>query len=125
MKKLILILFLVPIFLNAQITRDKYYHAGAGFVISQGSFSFINYKTNDYKLAFRASLMLNTCAAFGKEMCDSFQKRDFSYQDFTFTLVSGFATSLVNRQLQKREHRKKEIDYIEFNFNPPLVEAKK
>jgi len=74
-KKLITIILLIPICLNAQIEfaddysfqTDKKIHVGTAIVISGSVFMAVNKKTNDVDLAFNASWMASGFAALIKE----------------------------------------------------------
>lgn len=111
MKKLIIILFLFPVILKAQLSEDNVYHSVAGYGISQTSFLIINELSNDYKLSFRASSMLVITGAFGKEYYDSFTTGNFSFKDIGFTCISGIITSYLNRQIFRKINKKKKVQF--------------
>ena len=115
MKKLITIIFLFAFIftMSAQIKKDKYYHAGAGVVISGSSFLITNHYTKDPATAFRLSAGLVTCSAFGKELFDSFGSGQFSWSDFAFTEISGLVTSSALYFIYKKKKKAK--------FNKDLI----
>ena len=113
MKKLIIILFLIPLSLQAQITTDKYYHASAGIVLSSGMYTLGQFSNRELN-PIAPSLIAFTggCA---KEFYDSMNGRQFSGSDLLFTTVSGIATNLVLnlvwKKKKKYKHRKDPFDY--------------
>ena len=108
MKKIIIILLFIPCLLKSQIPIDKQWHIAAGASISGATFLTVNELTNDYKISFRSSVMIMTCASFGKEIYDGIsQKGVFSWEDCGYTFISGLATSLIFRFAYKRINNKK------------------
>lgn len=117
MKKLIVILFLFPLITNAQLAKDKYYHAGAGVVISEGTFLLSQKLWQDNKLSCRMAVSLTAYSAFGKEMFDAFSGGRFNWNDAVFTFTSGLITAYINKWLFKP--RKKQPNNIILEF--PLI----
>ena len=115
MKKLTIILLLIPICLNAQMRleedysfkTDKQYHASAGILISTGMFAFVNNKTNDVNLAFNAAWMSGTTAGLLKEGFDLMSGREISTADFGYTAIGALANALLLRQITKHRNKKK------------------
>ncbi len=114
MKKLILLLFLIPFWANAQMSesyafkQDKAYHVLAGTGISAGTFILVNKKTNDIDLAFRAAWMSTAFAALGKEMYDGVNGKQISLADMSYTIGSGILTAYLMKGITKiRDNRKR------------------
>ncbi len=113
MKKLIIILLLIPFTLNAQMSesyafkQDKQLHTIVGIGSSALVFSLVNRKTNDIDLSFRAAWMSSAFLALGKEMYDCSQGREVSLSDMTYTIGSGLLTAYVFKCVKKHRRKKK------------------
>jgi len=118
MKKLITILFLFSFTLNAQIKQDKYYHVGAGIVLSSGMYTIGQYSYKEMN-PIAPSLIAITGAA-SKEFYDTFNTGYFSYSDFAFTALSGIATNIIIRAIWKPKKKNKYINIDEL----PLIVKK-
>ena len=122
MKKLIFILLLIPICLNAQIQlsedfsfkQDKVYHVLAGSGISAGTFILVNHKTNDIDLAFRAAWMSSAFAALGKEIYDGMNGKEISFADMSYTIASGILTAYAFKIITKRKRKKRIKEFNDF-----------
>lgn len=124
MKKLIIIIFLIPLFCQAQkkilnIQVDKIYHLSAGICISE--IAYIPYYTNKWdfrtstKVAFWGSLTL----ACYKEMADSYGQTGWNWNDIKYTMIGSLSTITINYGLYKLKKRsKKRInnkkEFVEF-----------
>lgn len=117
MKKLIIILLLLPFALNSQISKDKYYHICAGLGIS--ATSHLTLKGEDVN-PFKGTILTAPVAA-GKEIFDVFNGGRFSNTDFAFTMASAVIVDLGVLGY-KKIFRKKRKRIIEIEpYNPPLV----
>lgn len=117
MKKLILILLLLPLCLSAQIKQDKLLHFGAGATIATAS--HLTLKGEDVN-PFKGTLLTAPIAA-GKEMFDVFNGGRFSNTDFAFTVASAVIVDLGVLGYKKIfKKKRKRIIKIE-EYNPPLV----
>jgi len=110
MKKLIIIL-LFPVCLNAQIAKDKYYHAGAGVISSGLIFTPVYLSSNDENLSFRAAWMGTSLIAIGKESFDVYNGGNFSFTDIGFTFASGLASAWITKKIINRKKKKKYINF--------------
>lgn len=114
MKKLIIILFLIPVCCQAQekvfsIEKDKIYHLSAGVAISEAAYMPYYLKKWDFrtstKIAFWGSLTL----ACYKEMADSYGQTGWSWSDIGYTMTGSLVTIGVNygiHKLKKLKHKK-------------------
>lgn len=112
MKKLILSLLLLTTFtVNAQfeMKTDKWLHVGVGGIISTTTFMPIVLLTDDYKLAWRASLMTPALIGFAKEFGDAYNGGEFSWADYGCTLAGGLLASLLQRAIFASIHKNNEI----------------
>lgn len=111
MKRLIIILFFIPLFCHAQekvfsIQKDKIYHLGAGVTISEAA--YIPYYSGKWdfrtstKVAFWGSLTL----ACYKEMSDSYGQTGWSWSDIGYTMTGSLLTIGVNYGIHKLKNRK-------------------
>lgn len=115
MKKLTLILFLIPFALSAQIelsddyslTKDKFDHIFTCKAISAGVFTGVYAKTEDAELSFNASWIAAFLASLGKEMGDLAAAENFSLSDFLYGTGSGVVTAgIIYGAVKLVEHRK-------------------
>jgi hypothetical protein len=121
-KRIITILLLTPFWANAQIElsesyafkQDKVYHVLAGTGISVGTFIFVNNKTNDIDLAFRAAWMSSAFAALGKEIYDCSQGKEVSLADMSYTIASGLLTAYAFKIITKHRRKKKIKKFNDF-----------
>ena len=109
MKKLITILFLFAFSLQAQITEDKYYHAGAGVIISSGMCVL------DYHSKRDMNPIAPTLAAFSvgffKELADGYKPNGrFSGQDLLFTTASAAIVNIGYKLIFKKKKKKRIIE---------------
>jgi len=119
MKKLILILFLIPLCFNAQIKKDKYYHASAGIVIASGTYAIGQFSEREMNPA--APALMAFTAGCGKEFFDVMNGGYFSYEDVLWTTASGIAVNFVIRKIWKPRKKVTQKEEI-FDYNPPLTE---
>ena len=125
MKKLIIILLLIPFCLTAQIqlsesyafAPDKAKHLIVGSGTSVVVYSLVYHKTKNEGLAFRAGWMSSAFAGLGKEVIDMAQGKEMSLADFSYTLTGGLISSGLmyagTKIIKKRKQRKKHV-FIEF-----------
>ena len=101
MKKLIIILLLIPFSLTAQIElsesyafkQDKAKHLIVGSGMSIMTYSLVYHKTKDEGLAFRAGWMSSAFAGLGKEVIDMTQGKEMSLADMSYTIAGGLISS--------------------------------
>jgi hypothetical protein len=99
-----------------QIKPDKYYHAGAGCIISVGTYALGQYAKREMNPIAPSVLAIG--GAWAKESIDSYRGGQFSYSDFAWTAISGIVTNIVIRQIWKPRKKIKDPFDIE---NDPLV----
>jgi len=115
MKKLITIIFLIPFICFSQIKPDKYYHAGAGMVLSAGMYTIGQYSYREMN-PIAPSLIAMT-GGFTKEMFDCFNTGKFSGKDMLWTTASGIVVNAAMALIWKRKKGKhKKIEFIEFDL---------
>jgi hypothetical protein len=123
MKKLIIILLLIPILANAQMQlsedwsfkADKVKHGIAGVVIAIPSYYLMYNYTGDHEVSRNAAWMIPAFAALGKEFTDGMQGKEISLADAGYTIFSGLVTAWVCKGIAKRKQRKWEKKFdIEF-----------
>jgi len=116
MEKLLIILILIPLSLNAQIKPDKYYHASAGIVLSGGMYTIGQFSERDMN-PIAPSLIAFTggCA---KEFYDSMNGGYFSYNDLIWTTASGIVTNIALKLIWKKKPKIKKDPY---DYEPDLV----
>ena len=100
---------LIPFGMNAQITEDKYYHAGAGAVISTGVCIW------DYHSKREMNPIAPTLAAFSvgffKELADGYKPNGrFSGQDLLFTTASAAIVNIGYKLIFKKKKKKRIIE---------------
>ena len=103
MKKLILILFLIPSILNAQIElsedysfkKDKKIHTVTANVASAGIYLGVYFKTGDAGLAFRATWMSVTGGSLLWEMKGMIQGKEISLGDISYGIGTALGTSAL------------------------------
>lgn len=119
-KTVILILFLS--FFNicfSQISNDKYYHCTAGVIISGGTYMSSRLFAREMN-PIAPSLVTIACAS-AKEGFDAFNGGQFSYSDWSCTVISGVVTNIVMKILIKQKRKQKEV-YDPFELkNIPLT----
>lgn len=122
MKKLIIILFLIPVFCNAQIKQDKYYHAIAGVGIATG----VHFSQGLFYREMNpiAPSLVTASVGFGKEMFDAMNGGQFSFSDLGFTVVSGISTNVILRIIHKPKPKKLKDPY-DYEYNPELIRITK
>jgi hypothetical protein len=122
MKKLIIILLLIPVFCNAQIKQDKYYHSIAGIGISTG----VHFSQGLFYREMNpiAPSLITMSAATFKEGYDVMNGGNYSWSDWAFTTISGIATNAVLRAIYKPKPKKLKDPYNE-TFNPELIKIYK
>ena len=114
MKNLIIILFLIPFSLNAQIELsedysfkpDKQKHAFYGAVFSGTVFTIVYSKTKDESLAMRAGWMSACMAGLTKEMFDGMQGKEVSLSDLLYTTLSGVAVGYIAKVIVKVKNKR-------------------
>lgn len=114
MKKIIIIIFLLPLFCQAQekvfsIKKDKIYHLSAGIAISEAA--YIPYYTNkwDFRTSTKVAFWGSFTLACYKEMADSYGQTGWSWSDIGYTMTGSIATIVINygiHKLKKRKHKK-------------------
>ena len=112
MRVIIIFILCFSLNLNAQIAKDKYYHAGAGVVLS-GSTYVISQNISREMNPIAPSLIAFT-GACSKEFYDSLNGGRFSWQDAAFTTVSGVLTNYLIRKIWKPKKKKKIEYYVKF-----------
>jgi hypothetical protein len=121
MKKIIIIIFLlIRIICEAQIAKDKYYHAIAGVPISSG----VHFSQ---KLFYRemnpvAPSLIAISAATFKESFDAINGGVYSWSDWAATSISGVITNAILQVFWKQKPKKRKDPYEE-NYNPDLIKA--
>ena len=115
MKKLITILFLFAFSMNAQ--TDKYYHAGAGTILSGGTY-VLDQLVFKREMNPVAPSLIAISGGAAKEFFDVMNGKTFSYSDFACTALSGIATNAIMRAIWKP--KKKKVDIFDIK-NDPLI----
>jgi len=116
MKKLIIVSFLFAFSMNAQIKTDKYYHAGAGIILSSSMYTIGQYTVREMNPVAPSLIAISGGAA--KEFFDVMNGKTFSYSDFACTALSGIATNAIMRAIWKP--KKKKVDIFDIK-NDPLI----
>jgi len=114
MKKTIIILFFIPLLLNAQelsddysFKKDKFNHALFCNITSAGVFVGVYAKTGDAEVSLNASWMSGFFASLFKEMGDLATKENMSLSDITYGTASSVGTAFLFYSTVKLiEHRK-------------------
>jgi VanZ family protein len=115
MKKLIVLLLLISSTASAQMElaedysfqQDKKMHVGVGIGISAGMFMFVNNKTNDVDLAFRAAWMSGSFAGMSKEWYDIIRGKEASLADLSYTVLGSLTTAFIMRGIVKIRNKKR------------------
>jgi len=115
MKKLITILLMFAITVNAQIQQDKYYHASAGTLLAGATYTIGQYSYRDMNPI--APSLIAITGGTAKEFYDVMSGKRFSYNDLAWTALSGIATNIIIRAIWKPRKKNKDIFEIE---NEPL-----
>lgn len=137
MKKLILILFMLPIFATAQLefsdnfafAKDKKDHLKTASAIEALIYGFTYKKTKDARGSFRAACIFSQAPIWGKEVIDVLMGGEFSFSDIVYGEAGVFFTGAVlygaTRLLEKRKAKKiKEkydiVDNIHYSLDNPI-----
>ena len=120
MKKLLIILLLCFTFNSyAQLNKighDKYYHAGAGAIISASIFTIGQYSQREMNPI--APVLVVSFIGFGKETIDAMNNGNFSNKDLLWTITSGAAINLILYYAWDRKHlrHKKRLNSINYRY---------
>lgn len=117
MNRFILILFLLPVFCNAQekgfsIQKDKIYHLSAGVAISEAAYMPYYFKKWDFRTSTKVAFWGSLTLACYKEMADSYGQTGWSWSDIGHTMTGSILTIGINYgiyKLKKRKHKKEFI----------------
>ena len=115
MKIVIIIFLFISTLLDAQVElvedysfkKDKIYHTSLGAGISSGMFFWVNNKTNDVDLAFRAAWMSSAFAGLSKEIYDVVGGKEMSIADMSYTTLSGLGTAYIMKRITIRRNKKR------------------
>lgn len=104
MKKLIIILFLIPVFCNAQLAQDKQAHLFTSYTLGVAGNGIVWELTGNKWLAFGSGVALGTGLGLIKESFD----REFSKEDMKYNIAGAFLGSFTLRiVIGNAIHRKK------------------
>jgi len=125
MKKLIIILAIISLnqtMIKSQLSKDKYYHAGAGVIGTGLIFTPFYLASNDENLSFRASCIFMPMVAVSKEVYDVSNGGEFSLSDAGITIAFNIASSYVTKKIITgiKKKRQKTI-YVEFLSENELI----
>jgi len=115
---LLLLLVTLSCYSQLKIGTDKYYHFGAGCVISGGMWTIQQHCYEDTNPIFPT--LLATLAGVGKEALDVYSSKRVSYRDIAFTFIGGAVTNTVLYFVwNKKRIKKRKLNNIIDEF--PLV----
>ena len=114
MKKLIIVLLLIPFTLSSQweFKLDKGLHTGIGFTLAIPSLALLYNATNEWEGSINATILLVTVAATGKETFDMLKQiatnkgNGYDWADWSYTIIGGAIGILITRYFIKRKKRK-------------------
>lgn len=112
MKKLIIILFLIPVFCRAQIHQDKIYHTTAGIVITEACYIPYYSKKWDFGTSTRVSFAAISMVSMGKEMVDAYSGGRFSFEDIGYDMIGWGITvgcNYIIHRIKVKKLKKKKI----------------
>lgn len=105
MKKLILILLLIPLFSYGQIPIDKRFHFYAGAIASTATYGFVIHRTNNKKKAFFYSVGMGVLAGLTKEVLDEWRYGGFDGNDLLATGLGGLTASTTLTIFVKKDRK--------------------
>jgi hypothetical protein len=111
MKKLIIILFLLPVLAFSQesklnIPKDKILHTSVSGVLAEAC--YVPYYCNkwDFGTSTRMSFAVFTTSSMTKEMIDAYSGGRFSFEDIGFNAIGWLFTVSVNYGIHKIRMKK-------------------
>lgn len=121
MKKLIIILFFIPLFCQAQIPQDKQAHLFTCYTLGVAGNGIVWELTGNKNLAFGAGILFASSAGIGKEIYDR-KRTGFSTSDLKYNLIGAILGSLTIRiAINKGIHEKNIPIYDRWKIDEQLV----
>ena len=121
MKKLIIILFFIPLFCDAQLAQDKQAHLAFSYVFGVAGNGIAWQLTGDKNLAFGAGILFASGIGIGKELYDR-KRTGFSTSDLKFDMIGAVLGSLTVRIcINKGIHEKNIPLYDRYKIDEQLV----
>ena len=121
MKKLITILFFIPLFCNAQLAQDKQAHLAFSYVFGVAGNGIVWELTGNKTLAFGSGVLLGSGIGVAKELYDR-NKTGFSTADLKYTILGSVAGSFIVRiAINKGIHEKNMPLYDRYKIDEQLV----
>lgn len=120
-KKLIIILFLIPVLCKAQLAKDKEAHLAFGTFFGVAGNGIVWELTGNKTLAFGSGVLLGSGVGIAKELYDK-NRTGFSNQDLKYTIAGAILGSLSLRLIiNKGIHRKNVPIYDRWKIDEQLV----
>ena len=121
MKKLIIILFFITLFCDAQLAQDKQAHLAFSYVFGVAGNGIVWELTGNKNLAFGSGILFSSGVGFAKEMYDR-NRTGFSTSDLKYDIIGAVLGSLTVRiAINKGIHEKNIPLYDRYKIEDELV----